>query len=162
MSWVATGVIAGATLINGLNQASAVKSQARLNRNIAEFNADLVDHDAWEAEKFGYTQSARYQSTIDSTAADQQVAFASQGVDTTFGTAARLQEETHLTGFLNNLDLHRIARSNAKGLRSQASSMRLQGIMGTYQANIDASAIKTQAALSAANTGLAGYSKGKG
>ena len=151
--------VAGLQIASGLQQAQMIRRQARLTEQLNEMNARFAEIDAYEAEKFGYSEAAAYQTQIDATVGQQKVAFAAQGVDVNFGTAAQLQAETRLTGFLNTIDIQNQARAKARGIRNEASNIRLGSYMSRSQAEINASAVQTQAFLGAANTGVSGYAR---
>jgi len=153
-------VAAGFQIISGLQQSEMIKNQSRLTQLIAERNARYAEMDAWEAEKYGISQAARYDSVIEKTIGDQRVGFAAQNVDVNSGTAMAVQEETKLTGFLNMLDLQKNARAKAFGLKVEASNIRLGGYMAGLQSNLNADAAVRGGVLSGINTGLSGYRVG--
>ncbi len=153
------GALAAFQVISGNQQAATIEAQANLKQRIDNLNADRADIDAYEAEKFGFTESARYQSVVDATAANQKVAYASQNVDVNYGTAADVQGETRLTGLLNTLEIQRQAREKAAGFKNQARNLRLGGGMAAQQGAIDANATRNQGYIGAAGTLLSGYSR---
>lgn len=154
--WVYYAAVAGVGIIAGLQQAEAQRSQSEFDERIANLNAKFKEYDAWEAEKYGYTQAARYQAVIDKTIGSQRVAYASQGVDVSYGTAAEVQRESKVTGFLNTLDILNEGRARALGLKREASNLRIQGFSARSQGAINAQAAQTSAIISGANTML-GY-----
>ena len=150
--------VAALQVWSGLQQAQMMRRQAKLTEQLNEMNARFAEIDAYEEEKFGYSEAAAYQTQIDATVGQQRVAFAAQGVDVSFGTAAQLQAETRLTGFLNTIDIQNQARAKARGLRNEAANIRLGSYMGRSQAEINASAAQTQGILGAVNTGVTAVS----
>jgi len=154
-------ILAGAQIYTGLRQAQLIRSQAELNNEIAEYNAENILQDANEAEKYGFTQSARYANTVDGVVSDQRVAEASANVDVNFGTAADLQQEATFTGFLNTLDIQKEARNKAKGLKDQASNVRLGGQMNLAQGYAQAAETRSAAIINGVATGVSGYAKSK-
>ena len=142
---------------NGLQQADSIMFNADLTRQINRANAENLELEAFKAETFGFTQSARYQTVIDKTLGSQKAAFAGQGVDVNTGTAAALQAESRFTGFLNQLDIQQAARNKAKGLRQKASNTRLQGLMSQIQSEVDANAARIGGVVGAAATFASGY-----
>jgi hypothetical protein len=129
MSLAGQGAAAAFSIWSGYQTASLIQEQGRLNQRIAEMNARFAELDAIEAEKYGYSESARYQSVIDTTVGEQVVAFANQNVDATDGTAAELIRETKTIGFLNQLQIQEDAIAKARGIRTQASNYRFDGNM---------------------------------
>ena len=139
-------------LMQGMNQANAVRKQSRLNKDIAEMNAEALEYDAYEAEKYGYSQSARYASVVNGIIGDQNLAYAVNNIDVTSGTAAEVIQESRVVGFLNTLDIQREARNKAKGLKMQAISTRLGGGYQYMQGNAQAGNIMTSAIFNAGAT----------
>lgn len=158
----AFAALGGFQLWSGLQQAELIMGSARLTNQINEANARFIELDAYEAEKFGYTQSARYQATIDKVLAQQKSAFAASDTDFTSGVAAELQAETKLVGFLNVIDLQNEARKRALGLKTQASNVRLGIGITNAQAQMNAFAAQVGGITGAARSGLAAYDAGGG
>ena len=146
-------------LFSGVQQADAMRQQGEMNRAIGEMNAKYAEMDAWEAEKYGYTQSARYQSVVDATIGDQRAIMAASDVDVSYGTAKEVQEESKLTGILNQLDIQQSARKKALGIKVEAANMRLAGNLGQSQANMNANATMNAAYGNVISTGVSGYAK---
>lgn len=144
--------IAAFQLWSSYQQSESIRSSARLTARINELNANFIEMDAINAEKQGFSESARYQSIIDKTIGSQRASFAGQGVDVSFGTAAQVQAETRLVGFLNRMDIETAARNRALGLRIEASNVRLGASMQQIQSSIDAQSTQTQGVLGAAGT----------
>lgn len=156
---VALGVVGGLQLYSGYRQSQMIMDQARLTNKINDANAKFIEMDAWEAERMGFSESARYQSVIDKTIGEQKVAFTEQNVDLTFGTVKDVQDQTKLTGFLNTLDIQTQARNKALGLKFQASNLRLGGQMGLSQASMNAYGALMGGITQGAATGISAYSK---
>lgn len=157
-AWV-YGAVAGLQLLNGLNQASLIRQQAELNKQIADMNIELAQIDQFEAIADGMTQEARYQTVIDTVRAQQEAVFAARNVNSDFGTAADIVQETELNGFLNKLDIQNAAFSKAAGIEREIRGMRVQSFMAQQQAEINATATTQVAAIEAVSTGLSGYAK---
>lgn len=152
--------LGGLQVWSGIQQAGLIKEQGKINRELAEINAAYAEADADEAEKFGYTQASRYQSTIDQTIGAQRIAFAADGIDVSSESARDLQQESKLTGFLNKLDIINHARANALGIKMQAGNIRLQGVLGELQSSLDASGAQSRALFAGIATGASGWRKG--
>lgn len=160
---MAAALIAGAMALqawDGLQQAESIRRSSAMQQRIDEMNAKYAEIDAYEAEKYGYTQVARYQTTIDQTSSEQKSILAAKNVDINFGTAAEVQADTKVAGMLNSVDLMNQARKRAFGLRTQASNLRLQGAMGGMQAEINAQGAQRHGLVSAGVTGLSMYTRG--
>jgi len=155
---IAYGAVAAFQIFSGRNQSDAILGASALQNKIGELNAQYTEIDAWEAEKFGLTQAARYKNVITQTVGKQKVAFAAANVDVNSGTAKAIQDESRLAGFLNVLDIQKAGREKANGLKIQASNIRLGNDINRIQAGANASAAQTQGLIGAAGTALKGYS----
>lgn len=155
---IIAGVAMAGQVLGGLKQADDIKSAARLNKMLAEMNAGFIEMDAWEAEKYGFTQATRYQSIVDDVISDQRVGLAAQGVDVSFGSAAQLQQDTKLTGFLNQLDMIQQAQNQSKNLKNQAMSVRFGAKMDGIAADSKARGAENAGYMAAANTAVGAFS----
>ena len=70
---VAIGAMAAFQVWSGIQQGAMIRRQSKISQQLAEMNAKFAEYDAWEAEKAGYSEMARYQTMIDSTVAQQRV-----------------------------------------------------------------------------------------
>jgi len=129
--------IAALQLWQAHEQSERIDDVAEETARANEANADLIEIDAHAAEQDGFTQSSRYQSTIDTTVGSQRVAFASQDVDVSSGTAKAIQEETRLIGFLNQQAIQTVARNKASGLRMQARNVRIGASLTRAQGDVN-------------------------
>lgn len=154
-------VAGGLQVANGFQQAEAIRNQSQIRSQINELNSKYLELDAFEAEQFGFTQTARYQSVVDKVLGDQVTNLAAANVDTTFGTAAAVQQETRLTGFLNALDFQRAAQQKAKGLRLQASNARLGNSFQEFEAESQANTAEFTGIVGGLTTGISGFARGK-
>jgi hypothetical protein len=148
---------AGLQVAMGYQQAHLMREQGDLNKAIADLNAKYKYQEAWEAETYGYSLSARYKVNEDKAISQQSAIFASQGVDTTSGTAKAIQEETRLIGFLNTLDIQKQARRKALGLKFDAGNIKLGGYTSQLQASSQATASQTASLFQGISTGISGY-----
>lgn len=153
--------VAGLQLAGGYFASQNIKATAELNREIAEMNAEFAELDAYDAELEGLTQVARYQSQIDQVLGEQKAIMEAQGIDTGFGTAAAIQEETKFTGELNKMEIQKRAQEQALGFTRQARDIRLGGDMNLRDARTQAGQVMSQSVLGAAQTGLSGYKKSR-
>lgn len=144
-------------LAGGYFAAQNVRETARINQEIAEMNAEFAELDAQEAFLQGETQKARYQSVVDDTLSKQRLALTAQNVDTGFGTAASIAEETKFTSDLNKMEIEKRAQEAALGYKNQAREFRMSGAMGVSQGEQRASQIQFQSVLQGAESGVTGY-----
>ncbi len=159
--WAYLGV-AAYQVISGYQQAEMIREQAKLKQQIDDMNADDALLDAYNAEKEGFSESARYGSVVNSTVGEQRVAYAANNVDVNYGTAADVQDETRLVGAMNVLEIQRRAREKAAGYKKEARNIRLQGGFNRAQAQLDASGAQTRGITSGMSTFVTGYTNTKG
>lgn len=152
-------VMAAYQIASSMQMAELTRGQAKLSKRVADMNADAQDLDAWQAEADGYTESARYATTMSNILADQRVAFAARGVAVDSGIGKELQNESRLSGFLNTLDIQNQAHSRALGFKNQARNTRLGAYLETAKASAVASAQQTAGIMSAAGTLASGYAR---
>jgi hypothetical protein len=146
-------------LYSANQQAKAIARNAQLTNKINAANARFLEIDAYEAEKFGYTQVARYDNMVSDVIGQQRSGYASQNVDVNFGTAGQLQAESKLAGYLNTLDMQSEARKKALGLKNEASNVRLGMFMTNAQSKLDQQAARTAGLTGAINTGISFYDR---
>lgn len=158
--WQAYAAISAVQMLNGINQASSISDQAALSHAIGEMNAKYAIIDSFDAEAKGHTDASRYENVINSTVSEQKSNEIAKGVDTSFGTAKDVQNDTRLTGFLNILDIKNQAHQKALGFQREAAQDRLQGAFAQGAANSRADATRTSGFLNAGSTFLSGYSRG--
>jgi hypothetical protein len=140
-------------------QAEEVRRAADLQNDLNKVNAKYLDYDAFQAEIFGYTESADYDKEISKVISEQRVGFAAQGVDVSYGTAAEIQQETRNVGALNIIDIQNAARMRAQGIKQQAQNVRQGGNLQRDQAYINARANETAGYIQAGSTGYRGYTQ---
>jgi hypothetical protein len=162
MALIAVAALAALKVATGFHQGEMIRESNRLRRKIDSMNIEAAEIDAWEAERFGYSQIARYESVIDSTVADQKLTYAAQGVDVSYGTAAEVQADTRVTGMLNKLEIERQARERANGFRREARNMKLGSSMSALQASLDAASAESAGIMGGLDTMVSGYSKSGG
>lgn len=155
IAFLGTGAL---QLYGAFNQAKAIEESAKLTEQINEMNAEYAELDAYKTEKQGYSEVARYKSTINQTVSSQRAGYASDNVDVNYGTALELQQETKLVGMLNALDIQNAAHNKALGFKREAANIRLNGSMQHAQAELDAYSARLSGVTGAAKTGIAGYS----
>jgi hypothetical protein len=158
MAWQ-YAALAGYQILSSLQQAEMMEEQGKLQRKVSEMNAEFAEVDAYEAEKAGFTQAARYQANANEVIADQKIAMTSKDIDVTYGTAAELQAESKLNTLLNTLDMQREGRERAMGFRREARQTRLQGSLNSLGVSTQASATRNAGVMNAGATLVSGYSR---
>lgn len=155
------GGMAALELAGGYFASQNIRETAQLNQEINEMNAEFAELEAHEALKEGFTQQARYQSVVDETLSQQQLALTSAGVDVDYGTAAALEEETRFISELNKMEFEKRAQERALGIRQQARDMRMSGRLQRADAERRASDALFQSVTGAARTGITGYRRSR-
>ena len=146
-------------MISGAQQAEVVRANAELSKQVNDMNAEFAEIDAFNAENTGRAEEARYQTTIDQTVGAQKVALASKDVDINFGTAKELQNQTKLTGFLNQIDIRNQAHNQALGYKGQARNLKLASYTQAAEAALQAGAIQSSSMMRGAETVISGAQK---
>ena len=149
----------GLQLASGYFAAQNIKATARLNKDIADMNAEFAELDAFDALAEGQTEQARYQSVIDATMADFTVSMAVQDVDVNYGTAAALKEENSFVAEMNLMEIEKQAQEKALGYKTQAREFRMGGQMQLAEAKAKASQVMLSSMSNAAQTGISGYKR---
>jgi hypothetical protein len=156
------GGIAALELAGGYFASQNIKQAAELNRDIAEMNAEFAELDAYDSELEGISRSARYQSVIDNTLAEQSAIMNAQDIDVSYGSASSVQAETKFLGELNMMEIQKQARQQALGYTRQARDYRIGGSLNYASDQARASSAMFSAITSAAKTGLTGYARSGG
>ena len=135
------------------------KEQAALGSQIAELNAMNAEHDAFESIRMGLGKKASYESKVNNLISTQNVAYAYADVDTSFGTAKAIQDETKLIGRLNTQDITNSAYAQALGYKRQALNYRTGAQMNEARVAGQAKAELTSQVISAAATTAMAWDK---
>lgn len=151
--------LAGLQLAGGYFASQNIRESAKLNQDIANMNAQFAELDAYDAKLEGVTDQARYQSVIDQTLGEQQLAQTSQDVDISFGTTGAVQKETKFTAQMNLMEIQKQAEEKALGYKKQARDYKSGGVLQRADAEAKASSVMFNSVASAAQTGLSGYKR---
>lgn len=151
--------LAGFQIISGLQQAEMVRQQAKIQKQIDEFNAQMAEYDAWRVIGYGQTQMAQYQKQIDQAQGSAKVSAAGEGVSTTEGSIAELMQQNQMTGAMNLLEIENQTREKALGYTRQARQIRMGSQMNQMTAATQAASIVGGSILKGAGTLASGYLK---
>lgn len=151
--------LAAFQVASGYQQGEMMRENARFKKEIDDLNIESAQVDAFNAEKEGWTQQARYKNVIDSTVSEQRSDFAAKGVDVNYGSAAELQDESKLTGYLNLIDIQKKANERAQGFRREAANTFLSSSLSFRQSESEASAKQMSGLMTGAGTAISGYSR---
>lgn len=136
---VALGM-AGVQILSGFLQAEMVKRQARTQAEIAEYNAQLAEYDAWKTEAYGATLMAQSQNQIDQARGTSKVFAGSLGIKNE-GSLAEIQAQNELNSLVNKVSITNRVNEQAMGYKRQASQLRLGASLTGLQANVQSSSI---------------------
>jgi len=115
---------AGYDILSAYSSGEAAKARAEMKAQLAEINAHAMERDAFETIKVGLAKKAHYLGKAQQVASSQNVAYAVADVDTSFGTAKQVKEESMLMGQLNAKDIENAAEQQAIGYKAKALQYR--------------------------------------
>lgn len=123
----AYGSMAGLQVIGGIFDAEAQKSTAKLNKQIAEFNAKQLEKSALAFIEQGREESNKIREQGAQVAAAQKSKFAAGNIDLSSGAAVRAVENTFAMSSEDARNLETNYFMKAMGLKYDALSTRTQG-----------------------------------
>lgn len=156
-----TYAMAGLQFLSAVVQAQAVRDQAKIQKEIDDYNAQLAEYDAWRIKGAGQAAIARYQTQLDQAAGKAKVSAAAAGADIKSGSLSEIVAENQNTGYLNKLDMDNRMHEQAMGYKRQASNIRLNSDLHTMGANVQSNSMILGGALRAGGTAVSGYYAGK-
>ena len=118
---------AASSISNAYAQSQAIKAQAAYQATISKINAEIAEMQSEDALKRGDVQARDYQTEVNNMLSDQRLAYATQGIDITFGTPADVQKETRLRGAMDVLTIKNNAWREAWGYKNEALQSTFQG-----------------------------------
>lgn len=151
--------LAGLQLAGSYFAAQNIRDTAELNRDIADMNAKFAELDAYDAKIEGYTNLGKYQSVIDKTLSEQQLALTASDIDVNYGSASTFKTENSTIAELNKMEILKQAEEKSLGFKTQARQYRLGGEQNRIQSYRQANQEMTQGMLGAVQTTLSGYKK---
>jgi hypothetical protein len=157
--------------INYFGQRAAAKGYERegeMSRELYGKSADLLEHQALDAEARGREAALRQQRAVAALTSAQRVGFAGQGVDLSVGSAQQVIASDRRTGMADAAMIRENAAREAFGFRQQEAIQRGQGDLAYTAGRNRAKFERWQSAGTLANyagdmyTMYKGYSKGTG
>lgn len=155
------GGMAGLQLAGGYFASQNIKETARLNRDIANMNAEFAELDAYDALIEGESVKARSQAEVDAILGQQQARLTAADVDVTYGSASTIAEESRFIADLNKMEIENRYRNQALGLKQQARQYRFGGEMELARGEQRASDVMFGSVLGAGQAGLTGYQRSR-
>lgn len=133
---VVMGVV-GVTQLSGLGpniaatdaEVGALKTQATIQRDFADYNADLAEARADDAIERGKKEESAFRKKVQQAIGSQRAALAAAGVELDEGSALDIQSETAALGEIDALNIRNNASREAFGFKSQAIQAKQQGII---------------------------------
>jgi hypothetical protein len=126
-----TVTAAAGTLVGGLQQAS----QYRYAAKVAERNAKLEAEGARNAQENGQLELRRHWRRVGQVAGQQQAAMAANGIDTSFGSALQVQQDTAMLAAEDAGQIMRATDENIRSFDIRASNERAQARGARQQAS---------------------------
>jgi len=127
---VGAGIAAAGTLVGGVQSLMQGNYQAK----VAQQNASMDMDAAHDSERQGRDEALQFWRQIGQTKGEQIAAMAANGVDLSFGSPLRVQQDTAMLADEDAARLYRNTEERTKGYlidawnaRSQAASARAQG-----------------------------------
>jgi hypothetical protein len=133
------------TIVGGIFQGRAAELQAQFQAQQLEFNSRLAELQAEEAILLGEEQASDIKSAAKQIQGAQRAAFASQGVDVGFGSAAEVQADTTTQSTIDAIRVRNNALKQAFGYRLSA----LGGFQQSAFAQVAGRNVKAQTILGA-------------
>ena len=149
--------LAGLQMYGSYQQGQITQENGELQNQIANFNSQFAELDAYNARQKGSSDAARYESQVDQTQAAGKAAEAGAGVDVGYGTAKDITAANSIAATQNTLQIQRAANNTAMGYENQAVNIRLGGATAVVQAGLTASSQEMSGLMNAASTTVAGY-----
>lgn len=125
-------------LVQAFDAGNAKKKQAELTRQLAELNRSISDRNAFRFLSKGLGKANAYKAEADQVMSSQNVAYAYADVDTSFGTAQMVQEQSRLHSMLNVKELEDAAYAQALGEKQK-------GLQYSFQGELTAGSLEHQA-----------------
>lgn len=155
------GAKAALDIVGGYYAAQNIRETAALNRDIANMNAEFAELDAYDAIKEGYSNQARYQSVIDQTISQQNLAITASGSELGYGTTGDIQAESEFIAELNLMEIEKRAQEKALGYTQQARQFRMGSELAFAQSEIRAEQALYSGVTGAINEGVTGYRRSR-
>jgi len=146
-------MMGGSSLVSGLTNASALKSQAEYQRQQGEINAQLADMQAGDVIARGDVDATKAIKAGDRMVGEQRAALAASGVDVNYGSSLDAQNDTKASAMADARTIKSNAWREAWGIKTQANT-------ATAQAGFNYAATKGAAANSIATGGMNALSYG--
>lgn len=143
---------------NAYSQSRGIKAQAAYQRNVAEINSKLADLKGEDALQRGEDAARDYKKQVNRMIGSQRAAFAAQGVDVGYGSAADIQADTATQGELDILTIRSNAFREAWGYKVEANNYTAQGQFAEMGGNMQANNTLLTGGVAALGSGLQAYS----
>lgn len=152
----------GLQLFQGMSQASSIRQQAEYQKRMSDINARYAEMKAREAILSGEQEATSYGQKIRKFAGSQRAALAAQGIDIGRGDAARIIEETRLSGSQNVAKIRSNAFRESLGFISESQELERRGRMGKVFADVEANQTMLGAGIRAGMTAYQAFGRSKG
>lgn len=140
----------GFDLVSAFDSGNAKRKQADITRQLTELNKRISDRNAFEYLTKGLSKANAYKSQAEQQISKQNVAYAYADVDTSFGTAQMIQEQSKLNAQFNTKELEEAAYAAALGERQKGLQLSFQGELNAMSMEQQASQMMTSAIIKGA------------
>lgn len=158
---IALGAMAGLQLFQGFAQAAAIRQQAEYQSRMNDINARYAEMKAKETISIGEEEAVKYGKKVRGFVGSQRATLAAQGIDIGTGDAAKIIEETRLSGSQNVAKIRSNAFRESLGFISESQELERRGRMGRSTAAFEANQTLLAAGIRAGMTAYQAFgSKG--
>lgn len=151
-------LVVASTVVTAAGQiyaGTAKANQMRYEAQVADQNARLASQQASEAQDRGVREAQRYQRQLAQIKGRQQAAMAANGLDTSFGSALQVQQDTAMIGAEDTRTIYDNTANEVKGYEIDAANYR----SGAAAKRTGASQALVATAFDVAGTALGGASQ---
>lgn len=146
--------LAGLNVWSGFQQADIIRQNGDLQMEIDSMNAKYARLDAQRIRQVGQAEAARYETKAQGAISTGRAAYASQGVQIGYGTAAVVESDNRTAAAVNSMRIRRNAENSAIGMESKAINLQFQGQMRQLQSNLNADSAQASGIIKAAGIGV--------
>ena len=155
---LATTIATGAYSAYQQNQAGrAARRQGEYQGDIFDLNAADAERQAEDATARGREAESRHRVGVKQLIGSQRAGLAASGVDIGTGSARDVQEEAAYLGELDALTIRNNAKREALGYRTQAANLRAEGMMARRAGRNQQKAANQAAVGTLLTTGVQAY-----
>lgn len=124
------GAVAATILgVEAVGKANAIQGQAEYQKTMSDINSRNLELQSKRATELGDLKAKKYQEQINDFIGKQKNAYASSGIDISFGSASQVIKQSRELGFQDVQNIRTNAFLDAMGYKAQATEATLMGEM---------------------------------